>query len=114
MHNLEIVTAGLVNKWGKEIWFAVEFGSDNEFFIQGCSHGKYRLDECGHEILVFHELSYSESVLNAYRHDKRLVKTKSDVTFWLWISREKFWFVNATIEFCWFMKVATESFHSWM
>jgi hypothetical protein len=142
MHNLEIVTAELVNKWDKEIWFAVEFGSDNGFFIHGCSHEKYCLDECGHDIFVCHELNYSESLLNAYGHDKRLVKNKGDVTFglwisrqnfWfmnimkkflvyeyhdkifgLWISRQNFWFVNATIEFCWFMNVATKMFHSWM
>jgi hypothetical protein len=74
IHNLESVTAELVNKWDEKIWFAVEFGSDNEFFIHGCSHEKYRLDGCGHDIFVCYELNYSESSLNAYGHDKCLVK----------------------------------------
>ena len=109
MHNLEIVTAELVNKWDKEIWFVVEFGSDNGFFIHGCSHEKYRLDECGHDIFVCHELNYSESLLNAYGHDKRLVKKQRrcnflvyeyhDKIFGLWISWQNFWFMNITTKF---------------
>jgi len=35
-----------------KILFALEFGSDNEFFILGCCHRKYRHDECGHDIYV--------------------------------------------------------------
>ena len=80
MHNLENVMAGLVNKWDTAVLFALEFGSDNEFFIQGCSHRQCRLDECGHDMFVFHERNYSKSLLNECGHDKSLLK-KGDVTF---------------------------------
>jgi hypothetical protein len=74
MHNSGIVMALLINET-RELYVHSNSVVTMNFFIQGCSsHRKYRLDQCGHDKLVFHECKYNKFLLNEHGHDKRLVK----------------------------------------